>query len=57
MPSDVDGWKDFEWCRVQELFDSENYSVFSNGVAVEDIIQSNLGDCYFLSAIIFKISR
>ena len=51
MPSDVDGWKDFEWCRVQELFDSENYSVFSNGVAVEDIIQSNLGDCYFLSAI------
>ena len=51
LENDVAGWKDLEWCRVNELFDSENYSVFSNGIAVEDIVQGNLGDCYFLSAI------
>jgi len=51
LDDDVAGWKDLEWCRVNELFDSENYSVFSNGIAVEDIVQGNLSDCYFLSAI------
>ena len=51
LDDDVSGWKNYEWCRVEELFDSENYSVFSNGIAVEDIVQGNLSDCYFLSAI------
>ena len=51
LDDDVSGWKNYDWCRVEELFDSENYSVFSNGIAVEDIVQGNLSDCYFLSAI------
>ena len=51
LDDDVYGWKNYEWCRVEELFDSENYCLFSNGIAVGDIVQGNLSDCYFLSAI------
>ena len=51
LDDDVSGWKSYEWGRVEELFDSQNYCVFSNGIAVEDIVQGNLSDCYFLSTI------
>ena len=51
LDEDIHGWEDFEWCRVEELFDSKNYVLFSNGIAVGDIIQGKLNDCYFLSAI------
>jgi len=51
LDDDVAGWKNYEWCRVEELFDSQNYCLFSNGIAVGDIVQGSLSDCYFLSAI------
>ena len=37
LDDDILGWEKFKWCRVEELFDSKNYSVFYEGVAVEDI--------------------
>ena len=51
LDDDVDGWKSFKWCRVEELFDSKNYSVFHDGIAVEDIVQGKICDCYFLSVL------
>ena len=51
LDDDVDGWESFKWCRVEELFDSKNYSVFHDGIAVEDIVQGKICDCYFLSVL------
>ncbi len=51
LDDDVDGWDSFKWCRVEELFDSKNYSVFHDGIAVEDIVQGKICDCYFLSVL------
>ena len=51
MDDDVDGWQSFKWCRVEQIFDSANYSIFHNGVAVEDIVQGKISDCYFLSVV------
>ena len=51
LDDDVLGWEKFKWCRVEELFDSKNYSVFYEGIAVEDIVQGKICDCYFLSVV------
>ena len=51
LDDDVLGWASFKWCRVEEIFDSKNYSVFHNGIAVEDIVQGKICDCYFLSVL------
>ena len=51
LDDDVLGWEKFKWCRVEELFDSKNYSVFHDGIAVEDIVQGKICDCYFLSVL------
>ena len=51
LDDDVDGWESFKWCRVEEIFDSENYSIFHEGIAVEDIVQGKICDCYFLSVL------
>ena len=51
LDDDVEGWSSFKWCRVEELFDSKNYSVFHEGIAVEDIVQGKICDCYFLSVL------
>ena len=49
--SDVLGWENFKWCRVEEIFDSKNYSLFHEGIEIADIVQGNFGDCYFLSVL------
>ena len=49
--SDVEGWETLKWCRAEEIFDSKDYTVFKGGSSMDDIIQGNLGDCYFLSAL------
>jgi len=51
LNDDVEGWEDFKWCRVEEIFDSTNYSIFYEGIAVEDIVQGKICDCYFLSVL------
>ena len=51
IDDDVYGWDSFKWCRVEEIFDSKNYSVFYEGIAVEDIVQGKISDCYFLSVL------
>ena len=51
IDDDVDGWEDFEWCRVEEIFDSKNYSLFYEGISIGDIIQGGISDCYFLSVL------
>ena len=49
--SDVDGWESFKWCRVEEIYDSQDYTVFVGGSTIDDIQQGNAGDCYFLSVL------
>ena len=49
--SDVDGWEEFKWCRVEEIYDSKDYTVFAGGSTMDDIQQGNIGDCYFLSVL------
>ena len=48
--SDVEGWENYQWCRVEEIL-GNNYNIFENGTNREDIMQGSLGDCYFLSVI------
>ena len=50
-PEDINGWEDIHWERVEDIFNSQDFQVFFDGVNNDDIIQGGLGDCYFLSAI------
>lgn len=43
----------FEWKRMSEheTDKGESHVTFHNGIEAGDILQGNLGDCYFLSAL------
>jgi len=41
----------YRWLRPNIIFHKQEYHVFTDGVEPNDIIQGDLGDCYFLSAL------
>ena len=51
LDSDVYGFEDIKWCRVEEILNTKDYTVFVDGSTMDDILQGNLGDCYFLSVL------
>ena len=48
---DVESWTDYEWCQLEEIDEDKEYTVFDEGATVNDIMQGDINDCYFLSAI------
>ena len=48
---DIQDYKSFKWARVEEILDSKDFSVFQEGISVDDIVQGKIGDCYFLSVL------
>jgi len=43
--------EDIEWYRASEIFPEGKYSVFENKIEVDDILQGNVGNCYFMSSL------
>ena len=43
-------WENYKWLRADQLYFGKKFDVY-NKINPSDIIQGNLGDCYFLSAI------
>lgn len=39
------------WLRANEIFEGKKYAVFESSVSESDLIQGNIGDCYFISAL------
>ena len=49
--SDLHGWENIVWSRVENILATKNYQVFLDKIEEKDIIQGTLGDCYLLSAV------
>jgi hypothetical protein len=50
IPKDIEGWDEFEWARVEEIF-GPDYSIINEGISIDEIIQGRICDCYFLSVL------
>jgi hypothetical protein len=52
MEKNLGGSGNVVWNRASEMKDPDgkSYSLFTDGVDVNDVIQGTIGDCYFLSA-------
>ena len=48
---DYEDWEEFEWCNINEINEGNQYTVFEEGATVDDIIQGEINDCYFLSTL------
>ena len=42
---------DIIWLRPEDIFPFKKYTLFEGDIEVDDVIQGNIGNCYFLSAI------
>jgi len=43
--------KEICWYRASEIFPRGRYAVFQDSIEVDDILQGNVGNCYFMSSI------
>ena len=48
---EISDWKDIKWARAEEIFKSLDFQVFIDNIEPNDILQGNIGNCYFLAAI------
>ena len=44
-------WKSYKWATPDQIYRGEDYTVYEEPLSPNDIMQGQLGDCYFLSAI------
>jgi len=56
LPKDIEmqeisDWVDIKWKKPEEIFHSQNFQVFIDKIEANDILQGNIGNCYFLAAI------
>lgn len=43
--------KEIIWLRFDEIFSKGMYSIFEGKIEVDDVVQGNIGNCYFLSSL------
>ena len=48
---DLKGWENFKWTPAEQIFQTDNFQVINQSISPENIIQGDLGNCYFLTAI------
>ena len=48
---DIKGWENFKWTPAEQIFQTDNFQVINQSISPENIIQGDLGNCYFLTAI------
>ena len=49
---DIDeDWDSLTWCKPEKIENMENYNIFVEEPDIENVIQGNLNDCYFLSSV------
>ena len=46
-----EGWEEYDWCNINEIIEGDEYTIFEDGATVNDIVQGDINDCYFLSAL------
>ena len=48
---DADDWEKINWAKAEEILNTKNYSIFDDGIKIDDIVQGSISNCYFLSAL------
>jgi calpain-15 len=43
--------EDIIWLRAKDIFINGRYSIFSNDIYIDDVMQGFIGNCYFLSSL------
>ena len=43
--------EEIQWYRASEIFPDGRFTIFENKVEVNDILQGNIGNCYFMSSL------
>jgi hypothetical protein len=51
IKKDLKGWENFKWTPAEQILQTDNFQVINQSIKPENIIQGDLGNCYFLTAI------